>query len=477
MRSKLSRVRFMSPRLYLIITFLACTFAVLTVSSDALAQSADLMRGQKLITVVKGKTRTVKTDNGINEIIVGDPQIATVTPLSNKTFYVRGEKVGTTTIAMFDDAMNMIGNMDVEVTVDSSQISSAIREGVSGSKIRVRAANNGVMLSGEAFDAQSAEKARQIAEQYTGPDTVINSIKLAGSQQVQLNVRFVEINRLATKELGTRLSATFRAGSGGISFNSTPQLASLGSAGSILGTLVDGGVSVDAAIRTLENKGAARRLAEPNLIARSGETANFLAGGEFPIPVSEDDGKITVSYKKFGVGLSFTPVVMQDGVIALDIEPEVSAIDSTASYRIGDIAVPGFTVRRAKTSIDLKSGQSFMVAGLLQNENNMTTEQVPGLGKLPVLGPLFTSKSYQRKETELVIIVTPHLVKPIDPTKKVATPMDNVAAANETEYFLGNSLEVNARPTATAARAYAASPSTVRSSSYRPTSGHYLDLN
>lgn len=433
------------------------------------------------MTVVRGKTRTIKTGNQASELVVGDPDIATVTPLSDNAFYIRGNKVGTTTLVMFDKNMNMIGHMDIDVTVDAGQISSAIREGVDGSKIKVRAANNGVMLSGEAFDKGAAEKAKAIAEQYTGPGSVINSVNVAGSQQVQLNVRFIEINRLAVKELGTKISATYSAGSGGISFNSNPRPQSTGSGGSVIGGLISGGVTIDAAIKTLENRGVARRLAEPNLVARSGQTANFLAGGEFPIPVSEDNGKISVSYKKFGVGLTFMPTVMPDGIIALDIEPEVSAIDPTSSYRIGDIAVPGFSVRRAKTSIDLRSGQSFMVAGLLQNENTMTTEQVPGLGKLPILGPLFTSKSYQRKESELVIIVTPHMVQPIDPNKKVATPIENVAAANETEYFLGSQEEKNIKPVP--ATQYARTMAQITSGKpakitlAQPSSGHYLDLN
>lgn len=479
MRNKLSRIRTLSPRLCLISTVAPCLIAGFLSPSVANAQEA--LTGEKTVSVVRGKTRTVKTSNQVNELVVGDPDIATVTPLSDNAFYIRGNKVGTTTLVMFDKTMNMIGHMDITVTVDAGQISSAIKEGVDGAEIKVRAANNGVMLSGKAFDKVSADKAKAIAEQYTGPGAVINSVNVSGSQQVQLNVRFVEINRVATKELGAKIRATYSAGSGGITFNSTPRPATTGSAGEVIGGLVTGGVSIDAAIKTLENRGVARRLAEPNLVARSGQTANFLAGGEFPIPVSEENGKISVSYKKFGVGLTFMPTVMSDGVIALDIEPEVSAIDSTASYRIGDIAVPGFSVRRAKTSIDLRSGQSFMVAGLLQNENNMTTEQVPGLGKLPILGALFTSKSYQRKETELVIIVTPHLVQPIDPNKKVATPVDNVAAATEAEYFLGNQEEKNMRPVP--ATNYARTMAQINSGKpakitlAKPSSGHYLDLN
>ncbi len=187
----------------------------------------------------------------------------------------------------------------------------------------------------------------------------------------------------------------------------------------------------------------ARHLAEPNLIARSGQKASFLAGGEVPIPVSGDEGQITVEYKKFGVGLEFTPTVLADGLISLEIAPEVSSVDRSANVNIGNgITVPIFVVRRAETSIDLKNGQSFMMAGLLQSENNMINQTIPGLGKLPVLGPLFSSKAYQRRETDLVIIVTPYLVKPIDPSKKPGVPTDETAPVSAVEYFLGNKEEV-----------------------------------
>ena len=192
-----------------------------------------------------------------------------------------------------------------------------------------------------------------------------------------------------------------------IGFNSDPHSSSATPAGSLVGSLLSGGFSIDVVINALEDRGVARRLAEPNLIARSGEKASFLAGGEFPIPVSEDDGQISVTYKKFGVSLDFTPTVLQDGLISLDIAPEVSAIDPSSSYKVGDISIPGFIVRRAQTSVDLKSGQSFMIAGLLQTQNDTTTQRIPGLGRVPVLGALFSSKAYQRRETDLVIIITP----------------------------------------------------------------------
>ena len=292
-------------------------------------------------------------------------------------------------------------------------------------------------------------------------EDVINTIDITSSQQVQLNVRFVEINRAVGKELGTKISAAYVTSGGGISFNSDPRASSNTPAGDLIGGLVSDGFSIDVAIEALEDRGVARRLAEPNLIARSGETASFLAGGEFPIPVSEENGAVTVSYKKFGVGLNFTPTVLSDGLIALDIEPEVSSIDTTSSYRVGNIAIPGFTVRRARTSIDLRSGQSFMMAGLLQSQNEINTQRVPGLGQLPVLGALFSSKAYQRRETDLVIIVTPHLVSPIPPGNKVATPADRTKPARDGEVFLGNVEEVRLQQ---------------RTAANAPSAGHFLEL-
>ena len=186
--------------------------------------------------------------------------------------------------------------------------------------------------------------------------------------------------------------------------------------------------------------------------------------------MAQDNDNITVEYKRFGVSLDFTPTVLNDGLVSLKIAPEVSAVDLSTSYQLRDISIPGFIVRRAETSIDLKSGQSFMIAGLLQSQNDMTTEQIPGLGRLPILGVLFSSKAYQRHETDLVIIITPYLVKPIDPSKKPLTPMDGAVAANNIDYFLGNVEEV--KVTAAGKAAAMGVPSVVSP----PTSGHFLDL-
>ncbi|MBN9251286.1 MAG: type II and III secretion system protein family protein [Mesorhizobium sp.] len=415
------------------------------------------------VKVAKGKPKTIKTDAAFYEIVIGDPEIANVNPLTDKSFYVLGNNLGTTGIALFDENKQLVGSVDVEVTLDTEQLANTIRASVPGANIKVGSANGRVVLSGEAEDAVAAEKASKIATRFSGEEEVINSVNISSSQQVQLNVRFVEINRQVGQELGTKLGVRYTGAAGSIGFNSDPAASTSVPAGEIVGSLLSNGWSADVAIKALEDRGVARRLAEPNLVARSGQKASFLAGGEFPIPVAEDDNKITVDYKKYGVSLDFTPTVLQDGLISLDIEPEVSSIDASASYSLGNISIPGFIVRRARTSVDLKSGQSFMLAGLLQTQNDQITQRIPGAGKMPVLGPLFSSKAYQRRETDLVIIVTPYLVKPIDPSKKPLVPTDKTMAASNVDYFLGNTEELK-----TAAVGEAAVPVT--------TVGHFLDL-
>ncbi|TRC89131.1 type II and III secretion system protein family protein [Mesorhizobium sp. WSM4310] len=425
------------------------------------------------IKVAKGKPKTIVTSAAFYQIVIGDPEIANVNPLTDKSFYVLGNNLGTTGIALFDEKKQLVGTVDIEVTLDTDQLASTIRASVPDAKIKVGSANGRVVLSGEADDAVAAEKANKIATRFSGTEEVINSVNISSSQQVQLNVRFVEINRQAGQDLGAKYAANFAYGFGGRDVSLDPGTVPTAGTGEIIGRLLSNGVSIDIAIKALEERGLARRLAEPNLIARSGDTASFLAGGEFPIPVSEDNGKISVSYKKYGVSLDFTPTVLKDGLVSLDIAPEVSSIDASSSYNIGTISVPGFIVRRARTSVDLKNGQSFMIAGLLQSQNDITTSRIPGLGKMPVLGALFSSKSYQRRETDLVIIVTPYLVKPVDPSKKMVEPTDGTRPASNVDYFLNNTEEVKASDTG---RALALADGSAARTAPATTVGHFLDL-
>ncbi|MBX3580970.1 MAG: type II and III secretion system protein family protein [Rhizobiaceae bacterium] len=438
-----------------------------SMASDVIRISANKTTSLK---IAKGKPRTIKTSVPFYEIVLGDPEVANVNPLTDDSFYVLGNNLGTTGIALFDENKQLVGTVDIEVTLDTDRLASTIRSSVPGGEdIQVSSANGRVVLSGSANDQVAADKASKIASNFSGEETVINSVNISSSQQVQLNVRFVEINREVGQELGTKIGVRYLGSSGGVSFNSNPAASTNAPAGQIIGALLTNGWTIDVAIKALEDRGLARRLAEPNLIARSGQKASFLAGGEVPIPVAEDDGVITVDYKKFGVGLDFTPTVLADGLISLDIAPEVSSVDRSQSYSVGNISLPGFVVRRAQTSVDLKSGQSFMMAGLLQTENDMIQQRVPGLGKLPVLGPLFSSKAYQRRETDLVIIITPYLVKPIDPSKKMREPTDATVPVSAVDYFLGNAEEVRVSDAGTPVARRGGSAAQVGS-------GHILDL-
>lgn len=394
----------------------AADAGVLTISNDR----------NNLITVEKGKPKTIRTRNSFYEIVVGDPDIANVQPLTNRSFYVLGNKAGTTGIALFDANKNLIGSVDVEVSLDTTRLKSAIRENVPDASIDVKTSNGQIVLSGSAPDQVSADRAKEIAEKFADTkEDIINSVDVTSSQQVQLNVRFVEINRNAGQELGVKIknlsyNTNASGDSGVIGFNSP--------GGNFFGRLLTGGLNIDVAIKAMEERGVARRLAEPNLIARSGEKASFLAGGEFPIVVTDNNGGVSVQYKKFGVGLEFTPTVLKDGLIALEIEPEVSSIDQSYSFQY-----PVLSVRRAHSTVDLRNGQSFMMAGLFQADNDVSGDRVPGIGKMPVLGALFSSKKFQRRETDLVMIVTPHLVQPIQPGTPVATPMTGSRPATEAE--------------------------------------------
>lgn len=214
--------------------------------------------------------------------------------------------------------------------------------------------------------------------------------------------------------------------------------------GRFITTIIESGTNVDIIIDALQEKGLARSLAEPNLVALSGDTASFLAGGEFPIPVAQDEGSISVEFKPFGVGLKFTPTVLDNGLINLKLAPEVSEIDPSNEVAVSDgISVPGLVVRRAETTLELRDGQTFVLGGLLQKNSTYNKRQLPWLGDVPILGALFRSSDFQKEETDLVIIVTPRLVKPLRPGENPATPLDATAPANDAEFFANGTLEVN----------------------------------
>jgi pilus assembly protein CpaC len=408
------------------------------------------------IDVARGQFRTARTITEVGKVVVGDPDVATAVPLSVHSFYVLGKKEGRTNVAVYGLDNALIGTVDVEVGADTPDLEISLHQALPRAAVKVETVNGRTRLSGTVPDAIALRRAVEIAEQY-GPGPVINALRVTGGQQVLLEVRFIEANRNAGRELGVSwfgrranddsgrgiVTGNARPGSSsGLSFN--PTLPSGNTPfGTMIAQVLGGGIKADILVQALEDRGLGRRLAEPNLIALSGEKASFLAGGEIPIPVAEDDGKITVQYKEYGVRLNFTPVVLDNGLINLKLEPEVSQVDENTAIRTGLISIPAFITRRASTSIEVRDGQSFAMAGLLQSTHRKTQEQIPWLGQVPVLGALFRSSSFQEEETDLVIIVTPRLVQPARPGQPLRTPLDAARPANDVEFFLLGRLEVD----------------------------------
>jgi len=464
-----------------------------------------------MVTVTIGKSQDVRTGDSFVDVMVGDPEVADVNPLTDHTLSILGKKIGTTRVSVYSEGKKLAGIFDVEVSYDITRLSNELKRRFPGSRLQASTVNGRIMLSGEVADAATLDKAVTIARQF-GPE-IINSVSVMSPQQVMLEVRFIEISRTAGRELGvqwnrfggnsiTNIGNQTPAGnlpitpsggngnfgnpgvtSGGINGAATDVLRTAGVAagvisgaspfGFLIGRLVSSGVSADVAINALEQKGIARSLAEPNLVALSGDTASFLAGGEYPIPVSGSFGQVTVDYKKYGVGLAFTPTVLGHGLINLKIEPEVSQIDTTHSVSVANgISVPALIVRRASTTVELRDGQSFMIGGLLQDDNKNQIDQLPWLGSIPVLGALFSSKSYQKNETDLAIIVTPHLVRPARPGDVIRTPTDDTLPPNDADFFLLGKTEV----TREEARALTPVTARVAAAGDRPFTGHMLDL-
>jgi pilus assembly protein CpaC len=395
------------------------------------------------LNVTLDKAETVATDRDFSDVLVGNAQTADIVALTSKTLYILGKKVGTTSISLLGADKRVIGVISVEVTHDIEGLRSRLREHVPGSDITVSSIGGKVLLTGVVRDSISLSRALSIAEQIA-PQAINNALSVRSSQQVLLEVRFVEADRESSREIGvgwevfgkniaaaTGISGFTGGGAPvfGLASNSVPF-------GAAIARLLDGGTKADVIVQALEKRGLARRLAEPNLVALSGDTASFLAGGEFPFPVQAEDNKITVEFKKFGVGLAFTPTVLADGLINMKIEPEVSELDPTTTLRVSGVEIPSLIVRRAQTTIELRDGQSFAIAGLIHANNFKNQRQLPWIGDVPVLGTLFRSASFQKKETDLVIIVTPRLVKPKHPGEKLVTPLDGRVSSNDPEFFL-----------------------------------------
>ena len=403
------------------------------------------------VKVTLNKSETIKVGTPFSEALVGNAEVADVVPLTDRTIYLVGKKIGVTRLSLLDKSKTLLGVIDVEVSYDLAGLRKRIAENPGSKGIKVTSVNGKILLTGTAADALAMQGALTLAGQLAPVTDITNAMKVAAPQQVQLEVRFIEASRSASHALGVNSAVLGKRVTGltgvesfstnkdgdllnnlaaGLTTNAVPF-------GSLVGRVLAGGTSADIMVKALEERGLARRLAEPNLVALSGDTASFLAGGEFPFPASAENDKISVEFKKFGVGLAFTPTVLADGQINLKIEPEVSELDPTNSIQVsGSVRIPSLIVRRASTTVELRDGQSFAIAGLLQARNVKDTRQLPWLGDVPIIGALLRSTAWEKNETDLVIIVTPRLVKPRAPGQKIATPLDKSLPSNDPEQFL-----------------------------------------
>lgn len=389
----------------------------------------------------------VESDVPFSELSIANPSIADISSLSDRTIYVLGKSPGLTTLTLLDASGRLITNVDVRVAADVSEFKERLRQILPGEKIEVRTANDGIVLSGVVSSSARLQRALDLAERYA-PDRVSNLMSVGGVQQVMLKVRFAEMQRTVSKSLSASLGVN-----GGNSVGVNGGTSTLNTQGALTNSLTGnipaandntgafvfgfnaGAFQVNLLLEALEQKGVVRTLAEPNLSALSGQEAKFLAGGEYPIPVAQEDGVITIEFKPFGIELNFIPRVVDADVINLEMKAAVSAIDPTNSIELNGLSIAAFSRRESVTTVEMRDGESFAIAGLIRDEFRDNSSQLPWIGDVPVLGSLFRSANYQRAQTELVIIVSAHLVTPTR-GEALSLPTDRIRPPSETDLFL-----------------------------------------
>ncbi|MGD9509899.1 MAG: type II and III secretion system protein family protein [Geminicoccaceae bacterium] len=385
------------------------------------------------------KGQLIRLDRPAAAVFVADPEVADVQAHSPTLVYVFGRRSGTTTLYAVDDSERVLLSRNIVVEHHLSGLQEVIREIAPDSRIEVRSVDGGIILDGAVRDAAKAQELREVAGRYLGEnETLINRMTVTAPTQVNLRVRVAEVSREVTKLFGINWEGVFSPGdflfglatgrafttAGGFPLNRFADPAGVGNA--FAGSYSNGDVNINGIVDALEREGLVNVLAEPNLTALSGETASFLAGGEFPVPVGQDDdNNIEIQFKQFGVSLAFTPTVLGAGRISMRVRPEVSDLSDKGAIKLDDLVIPALSTRRAETTVELGSGQSFAIGGLISNTTRNNLDKVPGLGDVPVLGPLFRSTRFQRSESELVIIVTPYLVAPVGGAR-LATPRDGL---------------------------------------------------
>ncbi|MEJ7777924.1 MAG: type II and III secretion system protein family protein [Sphingomicrobium sp.] len=429
---------------------LVISFGSVAVAAPAVAVAAQSARPSETLNLSQSTGTLVRLSSPMSDVFVANDSIADIQVRSSTQLYVFGKASGETTIYATDKAGRVVYAANVRVGTNVGSVDEMLRLAMPEASIQATPMNNLVLLTGTVGSPDDVSEAQRLVQAYVGTGTqVVSRLRSATPLQVNLRVKIAEVSRSLVRQIGVNLLS--RDSTGGTLFGIAQGKSgtitpipgggnafdfSQGSAGTTLGLarkLL--GLDLLATLDLAEGDGLVTTLAEPNLTALSGETASFLAGGEYPIPIAQQQGAISVEYKSYGVGLSFTPIVLADGRISMRVRPEVSELSSEGSVRMNDTIVPALITRRAETTVELGSGQSFMIAGLLRNSTTNNVDKAPFLGDLPILGALFRSTRYKRAETELVIIVTPYLVRPV--SGQLALPTDGYRAPNAGEMVFG----------------------------------------
>jgi pilus assembly protein CpaC len=415
---------------------------------------ADGQMNARFLALGVGKSIVIDLPRDIKDVLVADPKIANAVVRSSQRAYIIGAAVGQTNIVFFDSAGQQIAAYDIAVKRDLNGARAALKQTLPNADIQIEGLGDGVILTGSAANPIEAQQAVDLAARLVGgADKVVNSITVRGRDQVMLKVTVAEVQRSIIKQLGIDLSANMTYGTAVVNFNnSTPFTANNGPLvpGNGFQTSFGSTPSVTATLRAMESAGVVRTLAEPNLTAISGESATFISGGEFPIPTgvtcqTTTSGAIgncvqTVSFKKFGISLNFTPVVLTEGRISLRVMTEVSEISTENSLNggVGGTSIPSIKTRRAETTLEIPSGGAMAMAGLIQDQTKQAINGLPGLAQLPVLGALFRSRDYVNHQTELMVLVTPYIVRAVA-QKDLSRPDDGFASASDPQAdLIGN---------------------------------------
>ncbi|WP_425088654.1 type II and III secretion system protein family protein [Stappia sp.] len=419
--------------------------------ADGYPKSVTISAGERvsgrLLQVGLGRSVVINLGEEVSDVIVSSPEVADAVVRSARRVFVFGNKAGQASLFLFGRAGNQIASFDLAVENDTTDLNAMISRSIPGAQIRAESVNGNMVLSGTAPSTADAQRAADLAARFTRKEgeglPVLNMISVTGKDQVHLKVTVAEVERSIIKQLGVNLGGNIGIGNYNVGFNNAPgytvnsNVVGRSAAGLFDPTnpnstagFIAGGTQLKANIEALQRDGVIRTLAEPTLTAISGENASFLAGGEFPIPISQDNNKITVEFKKFGVGLDFTPVVLSGGRISLRVKTEVSEITQEGAVNIGSLSIPALKVRRAESTVELPSGGTLVMAGLLKESYKQDLNGVPGLMQVPILGALFKSRDFLRQETELAVFVTPYTVRPVarselvEPTKNFAPATD-----------------------------------------------------